>query len=163
MAETWLRICILPYLRVHLISLCDSVPSLKTVMLAFTWWHYLTDKFINVSGNTQTTAVGAIIHPHRENSFSPKKKKKKQSHTVSEYKREIKLEFLASSFTFRPSSSRQKAKGFASALNQGQMRLQQGWVAAGGGWNWGSSPAARQTTPQPNHLQKNAPCSTGGS
>lgn len=57
--------CILPHLRLRLISLCDSVSSPNTGMLEFIWWHYLTDRFINVSRNLDT--MGAIICQHREN------------------------------------------------------------------------------------------------
>lgn len=41
------KTCILPYLHLRLNSLHDSVPSLQTGMLVFTWWHYLPDKFIS--------------------------------------------------------------------------------------------------------------------
>lgn len=83
--DSTLEIFILPYLCLDLISLRDSVPSLKTGMPVFTWWHCLTDIFINVSRNSDTTAVGARIWEHRENSFCPRKKK---SRAAREYRRE---------------------------------------------------------------------------
>lgn len=146
------KTCILPYLRVRLISLHDSLPSLKTGMLAFTWWHYLRDKFINVSRNSDTTATGAIIYPLRENSFSQKKVTQQGSRTE-------RTKSWIPGFQLHIETKQQQTKGagLASALNQGQMSCRgDGWLRGEAG-NGALAASQANRSPAQLHTERGTP------